>query len=124
MRSAPVIGIAVCFAVAYAMLAGAGWTAATGGTSGGGVVDSVSDQANKSEIKGEGNPGQSDDGDIVGFIINAGRNLDDIVALGLTIGTSLGNLGFPRWFTQPIGWAIQIVLSVGFAQFVANRVLR
>lgn len=124
MKAAPVVGIALCFALAFAMLSGAGWTAATGGTDGGGIVKEVNDTANSTPVGISGSTGNQDDGDIVGFIINGSSKLIDFVLLGLTIGGVLANLGFPLWMTEPLGWAIQLVLSVGFAQFTLNRVLR
>jgi len=123
MRGVPIIAIAISFAVAYAMLSGAGFTAATGAGGGGGIVQEVDDQANKS-VGINGSAGTQDDGDIVGFIINGSDKLLDFFLLGLTIGSVLGNLGFPEWFTTPVGWVIQITLTVAFVQVVINRVVR
>lgn len=124
MKASPIVGIAVCFALAFAMLAGAGWTAQTGGTSGDLVRDEVNQTANNSPIGISGATGSEDDGNIVGFIINGSGKIIDFVLLGLTIGSVLANLGFPLWMTRPIGWAIQLVLMIGFAQFTLNRVLK
>lgn len=124
MKAGPIVGVAVCFALAFAMLAGAGWTAQTGATDGDLIRDEVNDTANNSPVGISGGTGSQDDGDIVGFIINGSGKLVDFVLLGLTIGSVLANLGFPLWMTRPIGWAIQLVLMVGFAQFTLNRVLK
>lgn len=124
MRSTPVVGIAIAFAIAFAMLAGAGWTAQAGGGGGDIVVDDVSDTANNSPVGIKGDTGNSDDGDIIGFIINGSTAVKDFLLLGLTVGSALGNLGFPRWFVEPLGWAIQMILMVAFTQFAVNRVLR
>jgi hypothetical protein len=124
MKASPIVGIAVCFALAFAMLAGAGWTAQTGATDGDIVVDEVNSSANNSPIGITGATNNQDDGDIVGFIVNGSEKLIDFVLLGLTIGSVLANLGFPLWMTRPIGWGVQLVLMVGFAQFTLNRVLR
>jgi hypothetical protein len=124
MKAGPIVGIAVCFALAFAMLSGAGWTAQTGATSGDLVREEVNNTSNSSDVGISGGTGSQDDGDIVGFIINGSNKLVNFVMLGLTIGSVLANLGFPLWMTRPIGWAIQLVLMVGFAQFTLNRVLK
>lgn len=124
MRAAPIVSLALAFALAYAMLAGAGWTAQTGAGTGDIVVDEVNQTANNSPVSIEGSTGSQDNGDIVGFIINGSDKLVSFFLLGLTIGSVLANLGFPLWMTEPIGWAIQLTLSVGFAQFVLKRVVR
>lgn len=124
MRAAPIVSIALAFALAYAMLAGAGWTAQTGASGGDVIVSEVSDTANNSPVNVSGSPGSQDDGAIVGFIVNGSDKVVDFVLLGLTIGGVLANLGFPLWMTRPIGWVVQLTLMVGFAQFVLNRVFK
>lgn len=124
MKAAPTVAIAISFGLAFAMLAGGGWTSQTGGHDGDIVVDAVNDTQNASNVGISGAAGSQDDGDIVGFIINGSGKIVDFVLLGLTIGSVLANLGFPLWMTEPIGWAIQLVLMVGFTQFALNRVLQ
>lgn len=90
--------------------------------------DQLEDQANDSAVNEDGefsgpvNPG--DESNIIGLIISGGRAIADIFALVILLPFELHSLGFPRWFSYPIGLAIQTFASIGIIQFITGRVFR
>lgn len=89
----------------------------------------VENRANNSSVSDGGsyegpvNSGD-DESSIVGLIISGGGAILKVITLGLLIDSELRKMGFPPWFTVPVGATAQIILSIGFIQMVVGRVYR
>lgn len=129
MRGSWAIGLVIAFAVTGAMFAGSGFNAAVAGDSDtSGVQEAISDKSGEGPVSNNGglggDPRASNDGTIIGFIIQA---VDYGLTLALTVlvlPNLLVNLGFPSWFASPVGWVVQIATSVSLLQFAIGRILR
>lgn len=65
-----------------------------------------------------------DESTLVGLIVSASRAVVDIFGFVVLLPLELVNLGFPRWFSYPLGFAVQLLAGVGLVQFATGRVFR
>ena len=132
MRAQSILGVVLCFGLAFALLSGSGIGAAVFGASPGDAdttrtLDDVGDQASvDSDDGGSGLAGDvSGDNEptIVGLAISAGSFVTElVVAVGL-LPLTLTRLGFPYYFAVPVGSILQVIAFIGLAQFVTGREL-
>ena len=127
MKTTYPIALVLAMAIAGLMLAGSGFSAGVG-------VDRSSDQlsgevgrvADNSSIDDgfDGDVRAGSDDSIVGFIISGTGEVFRLFKLAILLPSTIRGLGFPGWFANPMGRAIQIIVSVGLVQFAVGRILR
>jgi hypothetical protein len=64
------------------------------------------------------------DPSLVSVIVNGASSIANIVAFVIFLPVALQNLGFPYWFSVPIGLLAQLGGFIALAQFTTGRVLR
>lgn len=123
MRTLVPIAIVLAFALTAAFFAGSGFNSIVdGGNDMQDLQDNVDDSVNvtrDSQVSGDRGRGESS---IVGIVIGSASVIRDLVGLALLLPIKLESIGFPRWFAFPVGSVLEIVLIVGFVQFVTGRV--
>jgi len=129
MRTTYPLAIVLALGLMAAFFAGSGFNAiVTGEHKTEQVSDAVNDSANSSVIGDDnnltGSRSSSGEGSIVGLVIGASGTVIDIVSMVLLLPLTLRNLGFPVWFAVPVGGFAELLLSIGFIQFVTGRQLR
>lgn len=62
-----------------------------------------------------------DERNIVGFIVDGGQFIVQLVAAVVFIPTVLIGLGFPSYFALPAGIVVQFFAVIGVIQFATNR---
>jgi len=132
MRAKSVLGVVLCFGLAFALLSGSGIGAAVFGAAPGDAdtartLDDVGEQASVDEDTENSGLAGDVTGDneptIVGLAISAGSFVTElVVAVGL-LPVALMRLGFPQYFAVPVGSIAQVIAFVGLAQFVTGREL-
>ena len=130
MQSKSVLGVVLCFGLAFAMLSGSQVGAMVFGENPGdeSTIETLGDISEETgaeqDSEGDGLEGDvagDDEPTVVGLTISAARfgwNL--VLAVGL-LPFTLMRLGFPEWFSFPVGSLALIIAFVGFAQFVIGR---
>jgi len=130
MRTKSVVGVVLCFGLAFALLSGSQVGPMVFGESPGGdpTAETLEQIGNETGVEqdrgGEGLTGDvagDNEPTVVGLTISAARfgwNL--VVAVGL-LPLTLVRLGFPTWFSYPVGSIALIISFIGFAQFVIGR---
>lgn len=129
MRGAWAIALVVAFAVTGGIFVGSGYNAAVSGDADTtGVQSAINDTSQSGAVSGDGqvggDPRASDDGTIIGFIIQAVSYSMSLAETVLLLPNLLITLGFPGWFASPVGWIVQIAASLAVLQFAVGRVLR
>jgi len=131
MRAKSVVGIVLCFGLAFTLLSGSGIGEAVFGESPGDdpTVDALEDISEDATVDEESDrDGLSADvaGDneptLVGLGISAGRFAAQLVAAVALLPLTFARLGFPSYFAYPVGFIAQIIAFVGLAQFVRTGV--
>lgn len=88
----------------------------------------VNDSAENSSVNSEGDTFNADaraqGGTLVGFILTGGSAIMDVLSLVVLLPLELQAMGFPYWFAYPIGVLVEVVVGVGFIQFIVGRVYR
>lgn len=69
----------------------------------------------------EGPAGQSDDGDIIGIIIEGGRAIMRFAGAVILLPFELRKLGAPWYAAYPAGLGLQAVAAIGLIQFWTGR---
>jgi len=127
MQSKTILGVVLCFGLAFSLLAGSGIGAAIFGAAPGDAETSrtVGDIANDSEVDSDNDEGGlaadvSGDNEptLVGVAISGGQFAAQLVASVALLPVTLLRLGFPAYFAVPVGGIAQIVAFIGLVQFV------
>ena len=130
MRTKSVVGVVLCFGLAFTLLAGSGIGGAVFGESPGDetTVDTLEDITEDATVDEDSDrDGLSADvtGDneptLVGLSISAGQFAAQLVASVALLPLTLVRLGFPTYFAYPVGGIAQIIAFIGLAQFVIGR---
>lgn len=125
METKTVIGLVLCFGVAFSMLGGSGIGAAIFGESPGDhettrAIDKIADSAEvdeddsglSAEVAGDSEP------TLVGVAISGGQFAVQLVAAVALLPLTLMQLGFPSYAAIPLGGIAQIVALIGLVQFI------
>ena len=128
MQTKPIIGVVLCFGIAFAMLGGSGVGAAVFGEAPGDhqTTRALDEIAGDSELdQEEGDPGGlsaevagDSEPTLVGVAISGGQFAASLVGAVALLPVTLIQLGFPSWFAVPIGGAAQIIALIGLVQFI------
>ena len=130
MRTKSVVGVVLCFGLAFALLGGSEIGMLIFGEQDGSepTAETLGDIANESSVDEESDgDGLSADvtGDneptLVGLSISAGQFAAQLVASVALLPLTLARLGFPTYFAYPVGGIAQIIAFIGLAQFVSGR---
>ena len=132
MRAKSVLGVALAFGVAFALVSGSGIGAAVFGE----AADNAETTRTLDEISNNSDVDPDSEGDgfsadvtgdqeptIVGAAISGGQFVVQLVSAVALLPVTLTRLGFPAYFAFPLGGVAQIVAFVGLAQFVTGREL-
>ena len=126
MQTKTVIGLVLCFGVAFSMLGGSGIGAAIFGEDPGehettraidkiaedAEVDDDEDSGLSAEVAGDSEP------TLVGVAISGGQFAVQLVAAVALLPLTLMQLGFPSYAAIPLGGIAQIVALIGLVQFI------
>lgn len=66
-------------------------------------------------------PVSAADSSIVGLLASGLGNLVNVAASVALLPVTLINLGFPAWFSVPVGLFGQLTLGIGIIEFATNR---
>jgi hypothetical protein len=123
-------GVAVVLAIAVAGLmfglSGYGDLYGNDPTSGLGPAESALNDtaANESVEGGVGGQISGQDPSLVSLTVNGASSIASILAFIALLPVSLQNLGFPFWFSVPVGLVVQLMGFISMVQFVSGRILR
>lgn len=130
MQTKSVLGVLLAFGLAFSLLAGSGIGASIFGESPGDestteTLGDLSEDAGVSE-DGDGGALSSDvSGDneptVVGLVLSFGQFAVGFVAAIALLPFTFVRLGFPAWFSFPVGGILQIIGLFGLAQFLTGR---
>lgn len=127
METKTVIGVVLCFGVAFSMLAGSGIGAAIFAENPGDhettrAIDKISDDAQVDEDAGGEGLSAEVAGDneptLVGVAISGGQFAVQLVAAVALLPITLMQLGIPSYAAVPLGGTAQIVALIGLVQFI------
>ena len=129
MRTKSVVGVVLCFGLAFAMIGGAQGFAGIFGENPDGhqttdALDEIAEDAGVGEPdEDESGPLDSDlAGDneptLVGVAISGGQFATSLVAAVALLPVTLIQLGLPAYAAIPLGGMAQIVALIGLVQFV------
>jgi len=130
MRSKSIIGVVLCFGLAFAVLSGSGIGAAVFAENPDSAettrtLEEISDSADVDEESEDSGLSADVVGDnepsIVGIALSAGQFGVSLVGAVALLPLTLVRLGFPAYFAVPAGGILQIVALIGLAQFVIGR---
>lgn len=66
-------------------------------------------------------PVSSGESDIVGLIANGLGTIVDVGAAVVLLPITLVQLGFPKWFSYPLGSLAYVLVGIGVIEWAANR---
>lgn len=127
METKTVIGVVLCFGVAFAMLGGSGVGAAVFGENPDDhettrAIDKIADNAAVDEDDEDSGLSAEVTGDseptLVGVAIAGGQFAVQLVAAVALLPLTLMQLGFPSYAAVPLGGIAQIVGLIGLVQFI------
>jgi len=126
MRTKSILGVVLCFGVAFAMIGGSGLGAAIFGEAPADhdTIDVIEDNADDASVDEDDDGGLVADvaGDseptLVGVAISAGQFAASLVGAVVLLPITLMQLGMPTYAAVPLGGMAQIVAFIGLAQFV------
>jgi len=82
----------------------------------------LNDTANSSSVQGyEADAGPNQGGNIVGLIFSGISRLVSVAGLVLLLPAEMHNIGFPWWFSLPIGLLAQTLVGIGIIEFATQR---
>lgn len=124
MRGTAPVLIVLALGVAGLMLGASGFSDAWGAQPP--STSAAEEKLNNSSSVGPTNDpvsGPVSDGDssIVGLISSGLGSFVDIAGAVAFLPVTLTNLGFPMWFSYPLGLLAQFVVGVSIIQFATNR---
>jgi len=132
MRSKSVLGVALAFGVAFALVSGSGIGAAVFGETADNAetTRTLDDVASKAEVQPDSDEGGfsadvtgDNEPTIVGAAISGGQFVTELVVAVALLPATLMRLGFPAYAAIPLGGVAQVVAFVGLTQFVTGREL-
>lgn len=127
MRTKTVLGIVLCFGLAFTMLSGSGIGAEIFGENPGeerstSALDDAADGASVDEDDEDGGLESDVSGDdeptLTGVAISGGFFAAELVGNVALLPVTLIGLGFPSYFAVAVGGLAQIVAFVGLIQFI------
>jgi len=128
MRAKSVVGIVLCFGLAFSLLAGSGIGGAIFGENPGDetTVDTLEDLGEEAGLEDEDESFSADvTGDneptLTGLTLSAGQFAGQLVVSVALLPLTLARLGFPTWFSYPVGGIAQVIALIGMMQFVLGR---
>jgi hypothetical protein len=84
--------------------------------------EEVSDASNNSSVsKFDADAGPNQGGNIIGLIFAGLDRLIGLAGLVLLLPAELHDLGFPWWFSLPIGLLAQTIVGIGIFEFASQR---
>lgn len=84
-------------------------------------LDDSASAANPNNAPVEG-PVSSGESSLTGLIVDGGQSLVNFAGAALALPATLMGLGFPAWFSEPVGRLAQFLAGVGAIQFIVGRV--
>jgi len=132
MRTKSVLGVALAFGLAFALMAGSGIGAAVFGASPGDAetartLEDISEDAEVDPESESGGIAADVTGDneptVVGVAISGGQFVAQFVGAVALLPVTLMRLGFPNYFAVPVGGFAQAIAVIGLFQFVSGREL-
>jgi len=126
MRTIAVVGLVMCFGVAFALMAGSGVGAQIFGVDASGqpTIDALEDSGSDADVSEEGVSGDvagDNEPTLVGFAISGGSFIIGLISAVALLPVTLGNLGMPIYAAVPFGLAAQVIATVGLYQFITGR---
>mgnify|MGYP006914305212 CR=1 FL=1 len=129
MQTKDVIGVVLCFGLAFAVVAGSGIGASIFGESPGDAETartlediqseaSVDEDAKNSDGGLSADIGTDNEPTLVGVAISGGQFLTSLVGAVALLPVTLTRLGFPSYFAIPVGGIAQIIAFIGLVQFI------
>ena len=125
MRTITPVLLVLAIGTAGMMLGMSGFTAAWGAPAP--QTDAAADAVNGSAGSVGPNEGpvsgpvSTGDSSIVGLIVSGLSSLVDIAGAVVLLPLTLMNLGFPAWFSVPLGLLAQAIVGIGLVEFATNR---
>lgn len=127
MKSNAVIGVVMSFALAFALMSGSGLGATIFGQeqteSTLDEFESVAEEERQTEVGLLGSLGALGGNPIIGFIIDFGDTAKALLSTVVLFPLYLTRLGFPSYFSYPVGVLCQVITTVGFFQVITGREL-
>lgn len=128
MRGAYGMAVALSLTIAALMFTLSGYGSMYGNDPGAGLgpaEDRLNSTAeNRSVEEGVGGQISGDDPSLVSLTVNGADSVMEVLAFIAFLPTALTNLGFPFWFSAPVGLVVQLLGFVSLVQFASGRVLR
>jgi len=123
---AMLVAIAVAAAAMMFGLSGYGAFYANDPSDGLGPMETGLNQTADNESVQAGVDGQitGQDPSLVSVIVNGASSIANIIAFVIFLPVALENLGFPFWFSVPVGLIAQLGGFIALAQFTTGRILR
>ncbi len=128
MRAKSMIGVVLCFGVAFSLLAGSGIGAAVFDESPDDetTVDTLGDLGEDAGLEEDSESFSADvSGDneptLTGLTLSAGQFAAQLAVSVALLPLTLVRLGFPTWFAFPVGSVAVIISFIGMAQFILGR---
>ena len=125
MRAMFAVALALSMAMAGLFMAGSGFNAVVAQEDkASSIAGELEDKANTSDTSFESSARSEDDGSIAGFIISGTSDVVGLIWMVVAMPATLENIGFPKWFAQPIGLGFYVLVAIGVAQFASGRLFR
>ena len=129
MRTTYPLAVVLALGLMAAFFAGSGFNAIVKGEHNTEEVSDVVTTPGNASVVGDennltGSRSSSGEGSIVGLVIGASGTIGNIIGMIVLLPLTLRDLGFPVWFAVPVGGFAELLLSIGFIQFVTGRQLR
>jgi len=130
MRTKTILGVILCFGVAFALLSGSGVATSVFGQSADNAetTETLGDVADESSVdSSENESGLSADvtGDneptVTGIALAGGQFAVRLVGAVALLPVTLVRLGFPAFFAVPVGAVAQTLAFIGLIQFITGR---
>ena len=126
MRTKSILGVVLCFGVAFAMIGGSGLGGAIFGEAPDehDTIDVIEDNAENASVDEDDGGGlvadvaSDSEPTLVGVAISAGQFAASLVGAVVLLPITLMQLGMPTYAAVPLGGMAQIVAFIGLAQFV------
>lgn len=125
MRTTYPIALVLAMMLTAAFFSGSGFNGIVDGEQ---RTDALDEQVEQAKDNGsfednelKSGQGGTDDGTIVGFIVDGTNRIFAFAGMVAVLPITLQSLGFPQWFALPIGSLFTIVVSIGVLQFVTGR---
>jgi len=123
MRTTYPVMIVIALAVASMMWSMSGFGAIyDNGASDLQSQDDLNESANESSVRGFGaDAGPNQGGNIIGLIFAGLDRIISLAGLVVLLPFELRNMGFPWWFSFPVGVLAQTLGGIGIVEFATQR---